>query len=134
VQIRTTDEHGQAWVSAGKFDLPLDAKDGKLDTPTVAGKIASGVLGRLVRAELVKGKKVKGKDSFTVRIDNYSPMILNGLSLTGGADKSGDFPKLLSGISISPRKSLTVPATNEVVEHLGLKKGIRVLAADLSGL
>ena len=29
---------------------------------------------------------------------------------------------------------MTVPATGEMVEQLGLKKGIRVIAADLSGL
>jgi hypothetical protein len=134
VQIRMTDEQGQAWVSAGKFDLRIAKKDGKLDSPTVANSVASGVLSRLVRADLVKGKKVKGKDSYTVRIGNYSPLILNGLALSGGADNSAEALKMLSGISISPRKSLTVPATNEVVDHLGLKKGIRILAADLSGL
>jgi hypothetical protein len=29
---------------------------------------------------------------------------------------------------------MTVPATEEMVKGLGLKKGIRVIAADLSGL
>ncbi len=36
--------------------------------------------------------------------------------------------------SVSPRKSLTVPASDEMVRTLGLKKGIKVVALDLSGL
>ena len=41
---------------------------------------------------------------------------------------------MLSGICVSPRRSLTVPATEEVVKSLGLKKGIKLTALDLSGL
>ena len=41
---------------------------------------------------------------------------------------------MLWGISISPRRSLTVPATEDVVRTLGLKKGIKLVALDLSGL
>ena len=37
-------------------------------------------------------------------------------------------------ISVSPRKSLTVPADEDVVRDLGLKKGIKVWSSDLSGL
>jgi len=134
VQIRTTNDQGLTWVSGGKFDLPLVKTQGKLDVPAFVDAVASGMLVRLVRADLVKGKKVKGKDTFTVRIDNYSPLILNGLALAGSADRTSETPKLLSGMSISPRKSLTVPANTEVVEQLGLKQGIRIIAADLSGL
>ena len=43
-------------------------------------------------------------------------------------------PKVLSMISVSPRKSLTVPTDEDVVRSLGLKKGIKVVALDLSGL
>ena len=67
-------------------------------------------------------------------IDNYSPLILNGLALAGTGEKADESLKLLSGIAIAPRKSFTIPATAEVVEALGLKNGVRVLAADLSGL
>jgi hypothetical protein len=37
-------------------------------------------------------------------------------------------------VSIPPRRSMTVPASEEAVEMLGLKKGIRVVAIDLSRL
>ena len=134
VVVQMSDENGRAWKSAGKFNLPLVKKDGKVDAVAFTDSVASGVLGRMVRADLVKGKKVKGKDSFTVRIDNYSPLILNGLALAGTSDKAAETPKMLSGVSISPRKSFSLPANSEVVDQLGLKQGIRILAADLSGL
>ena len=41
---------------------------------------------------------------------------------------------MLQGISISPRRSLTVPATEDAVKTMGLKKGIKLVAIDLSGL
>ena len=41
---------------------------------------------------------------------------------------------MLSGICLSPRRSMTVPASEEVVKSLGLKKGIKLVALDLSGL
>ena len=69
-----------------------------------------------------------------LRIENASPMILNGLAVLGPASKAAETPKVLSGISIPPRKNLTVPASEEAVKALGLKQGIRVMAVDLSGL
>jgi hypothetical protein len=134
VVVQMSDEQGRAWKSAGKFNLPLVKKEGKVDAVAFTDSVASGVLGRMVRADLVKGKKVKGKDSFTVRIDNYSPLILNGLALAGTSDKAAESSKMLTGVSISPRKSFSLPANTEVVEQLGLKQGVRILAADLSGL
>jgi hypothetical protein len=134
VTVKASDATGRAWAAAGKFAVPLVAKDGKKDVAGFADAVAAGVLVRMVDAHLVKGKKVKGKDTFTVRIDNYSPLILNGLGLTGVGEKDGAIPKVLSGICVSPRHSLVVPATAEAVEALGLKQGVRVTAADLSGL
>ena len=49
-------------------------------------------------------------------------------------EQTAGIAHLISGICISPRRSMTVPATEEVVKTLGLRKGIRVVAADLSGL
>jgi hypothetical protein len=40
----------------------------------------------------------------------------------------------LTMFSVSPRKSLAVPASEELVRSLGLKKGIKVVALNLSGL
>jgi hypothetical protein len=61
-------------------------------------------------------------------------MLLNGLALLGPASKAAEAPKVLSGISIPPRKVMTVPASEEAVKVLGLRQGVRVLALDLSGL
>ena len=77
---------------------------------------------------------VKGKQTYKIRIDNASPLLLNGVAVQGTLGAPNDPPKVLAGISIPPRKNLTVPATGEMVEQLGLKKGIRIIAADLSGL
>ena len=78
---------------------------------------------------------VKGKPFYKVRIDNASPLILNGLAILGeGKTRVETTPKVLSGISISPRKSMTVPVPGEIVDNYGLRKGVHVIAADLSGL
>ena len=43
-------------------------------------------------------------------------------------------PGVLSGLSVGPGKYLAIGASAETVERLGLKKGVHILAADLSGL
>ena len=135
VVVKATDGRAQAWVDAGKFAVPAVTKDGKPDAAALADSVAAGVLVRMVDAKLVKGKaKAKGRDAYTIRVDNYSPLILNGLALTGTGEKSEESIKLLSGIAIAPRKSFTIPAAPEVVESLGLKQGVRIMAVDLSGL
>jgi hypothetical protein len=137
VTVSSIDGTGAAWQEMGKFDLSLvKGKDGKLSAEQVADATAEGVLSRLVRAQLTKSGKVKGKDAFKVRIDNVSPLVLNGLALAGPAGAEAKEAKVvaLAGLSIAPRRSLTVNATPELVERLSLKSGIRVVAADLSGL
>ena len=53
----------------------------------------------------------------------------------GDADAGNDaIPSVLAGLSLPPLKSLKVPASAEMVERLHLKDGVRVLAANLSGL
>ena len=100
-----------------------------------ADGLAEGILNRLVRAQVTKGTaREKGKLIYQIRIDNASPLVLNGLALLGTMSAADEKPKPLSGICISPRRSLTVPATEEVVRTLGLKKGIKLVALDLSGL
>ena len=78
--------------------------------------------------------KAKNKMVYEVRIDNASPLILNGIAVRGLTEKGDQQPEVLSMISVSPRKSLSIPMDEDVVRKLGLKKGIKVLAVDLSGL
>jgi hypothetical protein len=137
VTLSATDGSGSAWTPMGKFTLPLvKGKAGQLKAEEIADATAEGILGRLVRAQLTKGPKVKGKETFKVRIDNASPLILNGLALSGTSVTTDKEAKsaALSGLSLPPRRSLTISATGEVVERLGMKTGIKAVAADLSGL
>ncbi len=130
------------WTRVGKFTVPVSKENGQIKTVAFADSLAEGILGRLVRAQLKKGPKVKGKDTYKITIENASPLILNGLAVLGEgslpeskeATKDERTPKVLAGICVSPRKSMTVPATGQMVDQLGLKKGVRVIAADLSGL
>jgi len=134
VQVFSSDAAARNWVPFAKFMLPAMKKTGEFDAPQFADALAEGVLNRLVRAQLIKGPRDKNKLTYQLRIENLSPMLLNGLALGGPPSKAAEAPKVLSGISIPPRKTMTVPASEEAVKLLGLRQGVRVLALDLSGL
>jgi hypothetical protein len=136
VQVLGSDATASKWVPFGKFDLPLAGGEKKFDMTRFANDLAEGVLNRMVRAQVVKGatSREQGKLVYQIRIENYSPMILNGLALLGTDSPANETPKVLTGICISPRRSLMIPANEEAVRELGLKKGIKLTALDLSGL
>jgi hypothetical protein len=136
VMVGSSNAKADAWVPYGKFTVPVARKDGKLDAAAFTDALAEGVLNRMVRARVAKGPKAKGKDTYTVRIENASPLILNGLSVLGEseADDAKAQPRQLAGFSISPRRSMTVPASEAVAKELGLKKNAHLVAADLSAL
>jgi hypothetical protein len=136
VQVLGSDAAASNWVPFGKFNLPLQHGQGKFDATRFADSLAEGVLNRLVRAQVIKGAttRERGKLVYQIKIENYSPMILNGLALLGTGSPEEEKPKVLTGICVSPRRSLTIPANEEVVKELGLKKGIKLTALDLSGL
>jgi hypothetical protein len=136
VQVLSSDPSALNWLPFGKFSLPLTQREEKFDAIRFADNLAEGVLTRLVRAQVIKGAttREKGKLVYQIRIDNYSPMILNGLALVGTGSSEEETPKVLTGICISPRRSLTIPADEKAVKELGLKKGIKLTALDLSGL
>ena len=135
VHVFASDGAVTRWVPCGQFTVPIERKDGKVEADKFADALADGLLSRLVRAQLSKGPMVKGKQSYKIKIDNASPLLLNGLAVKGTISTPDDKLKILAGdISIAPLKSLTVPATGETVDQLGLRKGVRVFAADLGGL
>ena len=134
VVVSSSDGSATKWNSLGKFTLPEVDDQGKYDAGRFADGLAEGVLNRLVRVTLSKGVKDKGKMHYRLRIDNASPLVLNGLAAVGTTSKPDETPKVLSGICLSPRRSMTVPASEDVVKDLGLKKGIKLVALDLSGL
>jgi hypothetical protein len=138
VSALSSDESGAAWVKQGAFALQASElvaadKPAKERATALADAMASGLLDRLVRAEVTKGPRVKGKLTYKVRIDNASPLVLNGWALAG-ADESKATPTPMSGFCVPPRRSFSWPATSEMVEALKLKQGVRVTAIDLSGL
>ena len=81
----------------------------------------------------IKTREGSGKLSYKIKIENYTPLILNGMSVVGAVDDT-EKPRTLAGMALPPRRSLSVSATPEMVNQLGLKKGIKVFAVDLSGL
>jgi hypothetical protein len=121
-------------VNFGKFSVPITGDRHRFDVGQLADRVAEGLLGRLVRAQLVKGPREKGKLSYRIRIENASPMRLNGLAAVGAESKADEKARVLTGISIPPRRSMTIPASEEVFKQLGLNHGIRLTALDLSGL
>jgi hypothetical protein len=135
-QVASSDALAQKWVLFGKFSLPVTRDKEKFDVRRFAEGLSEGILTRLVRAQVIKGSatKDKGKLIYQLRVDNASPLILNGLKVVGTASKDDESAQELSMISVSPRKSLTIPASEEMVRSLGLKKGIKIVALDLSGL
>jgi hypothetical protein len=135
VQYSSTHAKDNAWLPLGKLELPLLNKD-KTPRPAaeLADSLAESLLGRLADATLVE-KKVKGKSTYTLRIDNASPLILNGLALTGAGDLSEDaVPSSLAGMTLPPHRSVAMPASADMVERLNLKNGAKLLAADFSAL
>jgi hypothetical protein len=134
VQLWLSDPSGK-WVSAGKFALPVpETRDVKAAATALSDAWMDGVLSRLIRVQLAAGPKTKGKESYKIRIDNVSSLVLHGLVLSGTAARESGHPSALGGLCLPPKKTLTVPATSEVVERLGFKNGVRVLAACLTGI
>jgi hypothetical protein len=147
IKLSASHPSGSDWVALREFTIkrPKAAPDASKDMLTsdparqrnaavLGDAVAEKLVEHLVRVQLARGPRIKGKESFRVKILNMSPMILNGLALAGSEVREGNAPSVLAGLSVPPLKSLTVPASSEMVERLRLKDGVRVLAADLSGL
>jgi len=133
-QVLSSDPSAYSWVTVGKVQVNLKDDQGKNRKPIeVADALAEGLLSRVTEVTLVEGPKVKGKPTYKIQILNNSPFVLNGLALAGKEAKETQ-PAALAGFCVAPHKTLTVPASGELVQRLGLKDGIRLLAADLSGL
>ena len=135
VQVAESNGHRE-WKSMGKFSLPipLDAA-GKPDQAAFGDKLAEGILTRLIHVKLIKGRKgIEGQATYTVQVDNASPMILNGVSMIGGLAKPSEPPRYLLGVALPPQRSLQLPINPGVVEAQGLKKGMHLVGADLSSL
>jgi hypothetical protein len=146
VALAMSDPGRYRWIHAGKFTVPANAKQplatdkheptAEVRAGLLADAIAEGMLARLERTSLVKGPMSHGKATYRVRIENVSPLVLNGLALSGAASTARDKSALsaLAGFSLPPRKTLTLPVSSDLVERLDLMDGIKTVAADLSAL
>jgi hypothetical protein len=133
VRVSASDEAGTSWVDVGKFSLPILESSGTPVTPAeLADGLAAGMLERLVRVRLTR--EGQGKEAFRIRIENHSPLVLSGLTLGRSEPKADSRTATLVGLSLSPGRTSTVPATDDVVRRLGSTKGVRVLAVDLNAL
>jgi hypothetical protein len=134
VQVVGSDWASRGWVNMAKFTLPITKGPDKFDAAQFSDTLVESLLGRLVRAQLVKGPRAKGKITYGIKIENASPLVLHGLAVSGANSKADEASHVLLGIGIAPRRSLIVPASEEAVKASGLKQGVRVTAADISGL
>ena len=131
VRVYASDAALRSWVPMGKFALPIAEE---AEAEAICDAMAEGVLGRLVRAQLTKGRKVRGQPTYKLRVDNASPLLLNALAVTGPAASEETPTAMLPGFALSPRRSATFTISASAVERLGLESEVRVTAADLSGL
>jgi hypothetical protein len=135
VRLSASDQAGASWVELGRFSVPMVDPNGSPLTPeALVDRCAEGLLERLVRVRLVREEAGRAPRGFRVRIENRSPLVLGGLTLGGPAENAQAPPTTLLGLSLSPGRAATVPATSDAVRRLGLKNGVRVLAVDLDGL
>ena len=135
VKVAESDGHKQ-WASMGKFTLavPADAKGGR-DPAAFGDKLAEGLLDRLVRARMIRRKKtIEGTTTYTIQVDNASPLVLNGLAIVGDQAKPGVPPHYLLGLGLAPQHSIQLPLTPAQAESFGMKKGSHLVALDLSAL
>jgi len=135
VRFAVTDAECTRWVPSGRFSVPVQKDSRPLESAKLADALAAELLDRVVLAKLSPGPRVKGKPTYTITIRNTSPLVLNGLALSGASsDPASAQMSVLWGMCVPPHRDLKVPASPQVVERLKLKKGIRVVGADLSGL
>ena len=129
VQVVSSNGAARDWVPFGKFSVPVAKEQGKFDPARFAEALAEGIINRLVRAQSIKGPREKGKLTYGIRIDNVSPLNLNGLAVVGYGDKPGEDAQGALGDQHRASEAHGLPATEEAVKAMGLKQGIRVTAA-----
>ena len=121
VDLKLTASHpsGTDWILIGKSRIKLadvyaaeeslkdetkltDEQRRERKSVLLGDALAKAMVARLVRVQLSRGPRVKGKESFRLKIVNESPMILNGLALAGSEIKADSPPAILLGMSLPP--------------------------------
>ena len=85
------------------FTVPLSQDGKKPDVRRLTRAIADGAINHLVRVQgLSEGVKDEDEMFYQVRVDNRSPLVLNGVAAVGAASGPDATPRVLSGICLSP--------------------------------
>jgi hypothetical protein len=134
VEVYSTDAHAEGWVPLGRFNIRVLIDDEKFDVVRFVDSIADHLLNRFVRAQVLEPYNDRDKVVYPVRIENASPLLLNGFAAVGIFSPPALPPRTLAGISLPPHKSMTITAGAEFVKELGLEQGVRMTAVNLSGL
>jgi hypothetical protein len=130
ISINASDANSGQWVPVTKFVLPESKGTEELKPAGLAEEISEGVLGHLVRVELIKGSSANGKKvPDRLRIVNTSPMTLHGLMVAGSSRDLTDAP-IFQGLALAPRRSTTVTVTPKAIQKLGLRSGLHATAAN----
>jgi hypothetical protein len=136
LQVSASDANASKWAPIGKVGFKFSEGDGTRKEPEqVADLLAEKLLGRLVDVRLEKvSSRTQSKPMYRLRLINASPLILNGVALSGTSSATDVELSTLAGFTIPPHRDHAFPASAEMIDRLGLKSGVRVMAADLSGL
>ena len=114
----------KTWVAVGKFTLPVTQEQEKFDAARFADGLAEGFsTGWCGRSSSRDRRQGQGQADLP---DPDRQCFAAGLQRAGGAGNGrarDEHPKVLPGISISPRRSLTLPASEEAVKTLGPEAG-----------
>jgi hypothetical protein len=123
------------WNSLGKFSLPVATDEaGKRDLTKFTDALAEGLMNHLVRARLIRGRKLEGVVTYRIEVTNLSPLILNGVAVAGTLSKPSEPPRFLLGVALPPQAGATLSVSPGAVENYGMKKGLRLVGLDLSAL
>ena len=88
----------QNWVPFGQVHASGDEEAGKFDVGPVCGRLDRRSSEPFGRAQVIKGTvQDKGKRLYQIRIENASPLILNGIALLGDGERGGGETRRAAG-------------------------------------
>ncbi|HEU5118877.1 MAG TPA: hypothetical protein VFT74_19950, partial [Isosphaeraceae bacterium] len=135
VQLAVSNDSCSEWKTVGKFHVDLVTDDGRHIKPLeVTDNLSEQILGHLIDSQIVRRRTSHGSSPYLIQVRNSSPLVLNALALDGMSSDPLSRPALMIGLSVPPHKCVTVPADEDTVLRLHLNKGMKPVAANLSGL
>ena len=92
VQVGSSDARGGSGFPSASSRLPVKSENGKVEAAKFADSLAEGLLNRLVRMQLLKGPRREGQVDLRFRIENASPLLLNGVAALGTESGKDEVP------------------------------------------